>query len=91
MKCVIKDIIQGFSVYPTKYGKVSYEEFANKFSLEIGENPGINWYKSSLIRFEFLGKALPNSLNKRIKINYVDVEDVTHPEYEKIFNTSVKR
>lgn len=91
MKCVITDIIQGFSVYPTKYGKVSYEEFANKLSFEIGENPGINWYKSALIRFEFLRKALPNSLNKRIKINYVDVEDVTHPEYEKIFNTSVKR
>lgn len=85
-KCVITDIIQGFSVYPTKYGKIDYDEFATRFRPDIGKNPGINWYKSALIRFELLGKARSHAGDKRIKIDYIDSEELSHPEYFKIFH-----
>ena len=85
MNCVITDIIQGFSVYPTNYGEVNYEEFANKLSFEVGKNPGINWYKSALIRFELLEKNLPKTAYKKMKIEYISSEDLTHPLYFKKF------
>lgn len=80
MNCVITDLIAGFSIYPTVYGEVSYEEFAKKLKFEIPRNPGINWYKSSLFRFEVLEKPKYSALNKRVKIEFVDKkEDITFP------------
>jgi len=80
MNCVITDIIQGFSVYPMQYETINYEEFASKLGLKICKNPGINWYKSALIRFEVLGSAKPSSVNKKLKIKFIDSEeDLTHP------------
>jgi predicted methyltransferase len=67
MNCVVTDIIQGFSVYPMKYETVDYEEFANKLNFEVGKNPGINWYKSALIRFEVIEKNLPETAFKEMK------------------------
>jgi predicted methyltransferase len=84
MNCVITDIIQGFSVYPTNYDEVNYEEFANKLSFEVGKNPGINWYKSALIRFEMLEKNLPRAAYKKMKIEYIGSEDLTHPYFKKL-------
>ncbi len=82
MKCTITDIIQGFSVYPMNYGTADYEEFAYNLGFEVGKNPGINWYKSALFRFEVLGTAkLPTSADKKLRIKFIDHdEDLTHPE-----------
>jgi Predicted methyltransferases len=58
MNCVVTDVIQGFSVYPMNYDETAnYEEFAYRLGLKVAKNPGINWYKSALFRFEVLGKA----------------------------------
>lgn len=81
MNCVLTDIIQGFSVYPMDYGTANYEEFAYNLGFKIGKNPGVNWYKSALYRFEVYGKAkLPVSANKKLRIQLIDKEeDLTHP------------
>ncbi|MEM2674982.1 MAG: bis-aminopropyl spermidine synthase family protein [Candidatus Bathyarchaeia archaeon] len=90
MNCVLTDIIQGFSVYPMDYGTANYEEFAYTLGLKIGKNPGINWYKSALFRFEVLGKArLSQSVDKRLRIRFIDKEeDLTHPA---LYRETVKR
>lgn len=54
MKCVITDLIPGFSVYSLNYGTINYEKFAYKLDLNVKENKGVNWYKSALFRFEVL-------------------------------------
>jgi predicted methyltransferase len=81
MNCVITDIIQGFSVYPMNYGTVNYEEFISSLGFAGGENPGINWYKSALFRFEALGKVrLPAGLDRKLRVKFIDKnEDLTHP------------
>ncbi|MEM3439555.1 MAG: bis-aminopropyl spermidine synthase family protein [Candidatus Bathyarchaeia archaeon] len=76
MNCVITDIIRGFSRYPTAYESVNYEGFAKGFSFPVTKNPGIKWYKSSLLRFEALGKpiwAIPP--DERIQMEQVDPEE----------------
>jgi predicted methyltransferase len=91
MNCVITDIIQGFSAYPMDYGTVDYEEFAHDLGFDVGKNPGINWYKSALFRFEVLGTAkLPPTANKKLKVKFIDPnEDLTHPKlHHKIANRS---
>lgn len=83
MNCVITDVIRGFSIYPMNYGEVNYEAFIHRIADEVGltlkENPGINWYKSTLYRFEVLGKPkliLPPE--KRIRVRFIDPkEDIT--------------
>jgi len=82
MNCVITDVIQGFSVYPMNYGTADYEEFAYDLGFKVDKNPGINWYKSALFRFEVLGAAkLPASADRKLRIKFVDPdEDLTHPE-----------
>ncbi len=78
MNCVITDLIPGFSIYPTNYGNTNYDEFAYKLGLKVGKNPGINWYKSALFRFEVAGTAKLQA-NKKLKIKFVDLdEDLTH-------------
>jgi len=81
MNCVITDLIQGFSVYPMDYGTINYEEFAYNLGFKVEKNPGINWYKSALFRFQVLGMAkLPVKADKKLKIEYVDLEeDLAHP------------
>ncbi|MEM2419671.1 MAG: bis-aminopropyl spermidine synthase family protein [Candidatus Bathyarchaeia archaeon] len=81
MDCVVTDIIQGFSIYPMDYGTANYEEFAYNLGFKVCRNPGVNWYKSALFRFEVLGKAkLPIGANKKLRIQFVDKEeDLTHP------------
>ncbi|MCS7124151.1 MAG: bis-aminopropyl spermidine synthase family protein [Candidatus Bathyarchaeota archaeon] len=89
MNCVVTDIIQGFSVYPMDYGTANYEEFACNLGFKVGKNPGINWYKSALYRFEVFGKAkLPANADKKLKIQFIDKkEDLTHPTlYRKLGN-----
>ncbi|MEM3874800.1 MAG: bis-aminopropyl spermidine synthase family protein [Candidatus Bathyarchaeia archaeon] len=85
MNCVITDIIQGFSVYPMDYGTANYEEFAYDLGFKVGKNPGINWYKSALFRFEVLGVAkLPAEADRRLRIKFIDInEDLTHPKLHK--------
>jgi predicted methyltransferase len=82
MNCVITDVIQGFSVYPMDYGTANYEEFAFYLGFKVGKNPGINWYKSALFRFEALGKVkLPAEANRKLRIKFIDPdEDLTHPK-----------
>lgn len=91
LNCVITDIIQGFSVYPTKYDTTDYEEFANKLAFEVDKNPGINWYKSALMRFELIKKTLPSIAYKEMKIDYISSEDLTHPEHSKKFNRLINQ
>jgi len=86
MNCVITDIIRGFSTYPMNYGTINYELFVQKFKFPVKPNPGIDWYKSALIRFEVVGKPKPViDWRKKIRIQYVDLEeDLTYPGlYEK--------
>jgi len=83
LKCVITDIIQGFSVYPTKYETADYEKFANRLSFGVDKNRGIKWYKSALIRFELIEKISTNIASKKMKIEYVDSEEITHPLNQK--------
>ena len=84
MNCVITDIIRGFSIYPMDYGTVNYEKFAYKLGIPVVKNPGINWYKSALYRFEVLGKPkLVVDPRKKLRIKFIDPEeDVTHPMLE---------
>ena len=81
MNCVITDIISGFSAYPMDYGTVNYETFVRKLGIPVGKNPGINWYKSALYRFEVLGKPkLVVDPRKKLRIKFIDPEeDITHP------------
>ena len=83
MNCVITDIIRGFSIYPMDYGTVNYEKFAYNLGFPVGKNPGVNWYKSALYRFEVLGKPkLIVDPNKRLRIKFIDPEeDITHPMF----------
>ena len=85
MGCVITDVIRGFSVYPMDYGNISYETFAAKLKLPVGENKGVNWYKSALFRFEVMSTIEKRKKwNKKIKVEYMDPEeDVTYPTFEK--------
>lgn len=82
MNCVITDLINGFSSYPMSYGDVDYDAFAYKLGFEVAKNPGINWYKSALFRFEVLGKVKPlEGFNRRIHVKSIDpMEDLTHPK-----------
>jgi len=78
MKCVITDIIQGFSSYPMDYSTVNYEKFAYNLGFQIKKNPGVNWYKSALLRFEVLNSNLTQ--NRRMRVDIIDAkEDLTHP------------
>jgi predicted methyltransferase len=81
MNCVITDIIKDFSRYPMDYGTVNYESFVGGLKFSVGKNPGVDWYRSTLFRFEALGK--PKSIippNKKLRISHVDrEEDITHP------------
>ncbi|MEM2341505.1 MAG: bis-aminopropyl spermidine synthase family protein [Candidatus Bathyarchaeia archaeon] len=81
MNCVITDIIRDFSKYKTLYETVNYEMFTKKLSFPVNENPGIYWYKSSLFRFEVLGKPKPIvKPEKHVLIRYIDRrDDVTNP------------
>jgi len=90
MNCVTTDIIQGFSIYPMNYDTANYEEFAYNLGFKVGKNPGVNWYKSALFRFEVLGKAkLPATADKKLRIKFIDLEeDLTHP---KLHNEILKK
>ncbi len=81
MNCVMTDIIRGFTAYPTNYETVDYESFVKKLEIPVEKNPGVNWYKSSLIRFEVLGKPkLVIPPDKKLRIKFVDPEeDLTYP------------
>ncbi len=81
MNCLITDVIRGFSVYPMDYGTVNYEKFAYKLGFPVGKNPGINWYKSALYRFEVLGAPkFVVDPKKRLRLKFIDPEeDITHP------------
>lgn len=85
MNCVVTDIIQGFSVYPMDYVTANYEEFAHHLGFDICKNPGINWYKSALFRFQVLGKPkLSAEMDKKFRIKFIDPEeDLTHPELQR--------
>ncbi|MGC8849573.1 MAG: bis-aminopropyl spermidine synthase family protein [Candidatus Bathyarchaeia archaeon] len=83
MNCVLTDVIRGFSIYPMNYGGVNYEAFIHKLMEGLGvtirENEGINWYKSTLYRFEVLGRPrLIVPPDKRLRVRFIDpVEDIT--------------
>ncbi|MEM2321385.1 MAG: bis-aminopropyl spermidine synthase family protein [Candidatus Bathyarchaeia archaeon] len=81
MNCVITDIIRDFSKYKTSYETADYEMFISRLSFPVSKNPGICWYKSSLFRFELMGKPKPIiDPEKKISVEYVDpVEDITSP------------
>ncbi len=81
MNCVITDIIKDFSRYKTLYETVSYENFTTKLKFQVEMNPGIYWYKSSLFRFEIIGKPkLFVNPDKHVTVIYVDRrEDITNP------------
>lgn len=81
MNCVITDIIQGFSAYPMDYDTANYEMFVHSLGFAVDKNPGINWYKSALFRFEALGKAkLSLNPDKKLRIRFIDpYEYLTHP------------
>lgn len=82
MKCVITDVIRDFSRYPTRYGKLSYETFAERLSFPVEKNPGIDWYRATLFRFEAMGRPRHViSPAKRLRVSYVDPEeDLTYPK-----------
>jgi len=81
MNCVITDIIRGFSRYPMRYETIDYETFVDRFDFPVKVNPGIDWYKSALFRFEVLGEPrLVIDPAKRLRITFFDpVEDATYP------------
>ncbi|MEM3823996.1 MAG: bis-aminopropyl spermidine synthase family protein [Candidatus Bathyarchaeia archaeon] len=94
MNCVITDIVQGFSAYPMDYGNVNYEKFVYDIGFVVDKNPGINWYKSSLFRFEVLGKPkLLVKPDEYVRVKPVDPEeDLTHPSlYPSIRKRFAKR
>ncbi|MBS7658229.1 MAG: bis-aminopropyl spermidine synthase family protein [Candidatus Bathyarchaeia archaeon] len=81
MNCVITDIIKSFSRYPMNYTTVNYEEFVRKLQFPIKPNPGVEWYKSTLFRFEILKKP-KKIINRKLRIEYVDFkEDFTYPSF----------
>ncbi|MEM3695112.1 MAG: bis-aminopropyl spermidine synthase family protein [Candidatus Bathyarchaeia archaeon] len=82
MNCVITDLIKGFSRYPMNYESINYEDFIGKLQIPAKENPGVDWYKSALFRFEVLNKSKNvGDINRKLRITFVDEnEDVTHPK-----------
>ena len=81
MNFVITDIISGFSHYPMRFEDVSYEVFVKRLHFPVGENPGIDWYRSTLFRIEALGRPrLVVDPRRRLRLSYIDrKEDITHP------------
>ncbi len=83
MNCVLTDVIRGFSIYPMNYGEVNYENFIHRLVEGLGiivkRNEGINWYKSTLYRFEVLGRPrLIVPPDKRLRVRFLDpLEDIT--------------
>ncbi|MEM1506981.1 MAG: bis-aminopropyl spermidine synthase family protein [Candidatus Bathyarchaeia archaeon] len=81
MNSVITDIIRDFSKYGTVYETANYEMFTVRLKFPVSKNPGICWYKSSLFRFEVIGKPKPAIKPERhIAIKYIDwKDDITNP------------
>ncbi|MEM2996212.1 MAG: bis-aminopropyl spermidine synthase family protein [Candidatus Bathyarchaeia archaeon] len=83
MNCLLTDVIRGFSIYPMSYGEVNYEDHIHRIVEDLGitvkGNEGINWYKSTLYRFEVLGRPrLIVPPDKRLRVRFIDpVEDIT--------------
>jgi hypothetical protein len=80
---VITDIIRDFSWYydsEREEEREQYQSFAKALKFDVGKNPGVCWYRSTLFRIESLGKhTTPIPWNKKIKIIPVDEESFTHP------------
>lgn len=81
MNCIMTDIIRDFSKYGTYYETANYEMFTTRFNFQVPKNPGICWYKSSLLRFEVLGRPKPIvKPERKISIKYIDPkDDITNP------------
>jgi len=81
MNCVITDIIRDFSKYGTFYETANYEMFTSRFKFPVDRNPGVCWYKSSLLRFEVSGCPKPLiKPERKISIKYIDPkDDITNP------------
>jgi hypothetical protein len=81
MNFAITDVIAGFSHYPTRFEEVDYEVFVKRLRFPVGENPGIDWYRSTLFRIKALGKPrLVIDPRRRLRLSYIDrEEDITHP------------
>lgn len=89
--CIITDIIRDFSIYPMRYASINYEQFATKLPFATGENKGIDWYKSCLIRFEVIGKRNPRKFNKRLPVELLDLnEDLTYPDISSLTSYAIK-
>ncbi|KYH39422.1 MAG: hypothetical protein AYL28_000200 [Candidatus Bathyarchaeota archaeon B23] len=81
MNFAVTDVIAGFSYYPTKFEEVDYEAFVRRLRFPVGENPGVDWYRSTLFRIEAVGRPrLVVDPGKRLRLTYIDEEeDITHP------------
>lgn len=81
MNCVITDVIRDFSKYSMLYETANYEMFVSRFNFHVCKDPGVCWYKSSLFRFELMGKPKPLvDPREKISIKYIDPkEDITNP------------
>lgn len=81
MNLAITDVIAGFSYYPTRFEEVDYEIFVKRLRFPVGENPGVDWYRSTLFRVKALGR--PRRIvnpRRRLRLSYIDrEEDITHP------------
>ena len=86
MGFAITDIIRDFSDYfdnVDENGNV-YESFTKELAFNVGKNPGINWYKSSLIRVFSVAPLKPiKKWNESMPLNPVGKEDFTHPSLHK--------
>ena len=73
--------IRDSSYYSTRFEDVSYEVFVKRLRFPVRENPGIDWYKSTLFRIEALGRPkLVVDPRRRLRLTYIDEEeDITHP------------
>ncbi len=83
MNFAITDIIRDFSVYLDSRDRSAaekYERFVKKLRFSVEKNPGIYWYKSTLVRAVAIGMPKPClPWNKRVKLDLIDRESYTHP------------
>lgn len=81
MNLAITDVIPGFSHYQMRFSDVDYEGFVKRLRFPVGENPGVDWYRSTLFRIEALGRPrLIVDPRRRLRLTYIDEEeDITHP------------
>ncbi|OGI15343.1 hypothetical protein A3K63_05495 [Candidatus Micrarchaeota archaeon RBG_16_49_10] len=82
MNCAVTDLMRDFITYKSLQDDEDEKVIAKNLSFKTEPNPGIDWYKSSLFRFQIIGK--PNPLVKwdeKTDVESLSEEDLLNPKF----------